>query len=374
MYKYYTIHIFKIKVVKKLKIVYTYYIRILEVGMNSITLEELKDFESKVKDSIIANYANDISKERLDFILDKVYVNKQNYSSKKDIKKQYGDLIRKIFKDIITINEEYNSALIEYYTDATSKDLNVVINERPDLKNKLKQVLKIKEKLENNFDKIILNNQNEELMNALNSSDEVKNNEEINILDFVKTDQSNDIEINNKDSNNDIIQDSFEDNLDDNIEEDMTFDEFEKTLQDGMLEPINEDKYNLDVPVINDFEQLDYVEEIHENQNNEVNNTDVQNENEQNISNEPEFEDNQIVNENNSEVIDDFNNDVLVEKEANENNEIDNSKSQEINDNTMTEDENVIDEKNDSYMIFYIFAVTISLALIIGIILLKFYS
>ena len=342
--------------------------------MNSITLEELKDFESKVKDSIIANYANDISKERLDFILDKVYVNKQNYSSKKDIKKQYGDLIRKIFKDIITINEEYNSALIEYYTDATSKDLNVIINERPDLKNKLKQVLKIKEKLENNFDKVILNNQNEELMNALNSSEEVKNNEEINILDFVKTDQSNDIEINNEDSNNDIIQDSSEDNLDDNIEEDMTFDEFEKTLQDGMLEPINEDKYNLDVPVINDFEQLDYVEEIHENQNNEVNNTDVQNENEQNISNEPEFEDNQIVNENNSEVIDDFNNDVLVEKEANENNEIDNSKSQEINDNTMTEDENVIDEKNDSYMIFYIFAVTISLALIIGIILLKFYS
>ena len=126
--------------------------------MNSITLEELKDFESSAKREIILTYMNIIPKSKVDAVLQKEYVSKENFNENKPIEKQYGDLLRKIFKDYINIDKEYNDSFVEYYSMLLASKLHVSINERPDLKNKVKVIVELYEKLGEELHMMVFNN------------------------------------------------------------------------------------------------------------------------------------------------------------------------------------------------------------------------
>lgn len=206
--------------------------------------------------------------------------------------------------------------------------------------------------------------------------EELINSEEINMLDYVEPKQNNSekIAINESDISSIISDIPSEENIveEEKIEienstpvenNDIDYEEYKKTLEEGVLEPIVEDNYELEAPVEldeeeniteykndenYDFDKTGYIElitEKNDNKNDEIipvtTNEEIKNENDKN----DEFHSNDIKSTTNS------NEKVVIKEEK--------------------EYEN---KKDNMYMLFYLFAITISIALIIGIIILKYYS
>ncbi len=455
--------------------------------MNSITLEELKDFESSAKREIILTYMNIIPKSKVDAVLQKEYVSKENFNENKPIEKQYGDLLRKIFKDYINIDKEYNDSFVEYYSMLLASKLHVSINERPDLKNKVKVIVELYEKLGEELHMMVFNNREMELLNIIKNNEnngpslnlvykdsvqyieyvdkekvthlvktndpdkiskeykklmkkekdlekifnklvsldeealEHTTNEEVNMTDYInpKKDEAENImnEVSEAVSSNE-----------------MDFDEFSKTLKDDEMAPIKEDEYVEELqkidevnnenesPMVEDETVESEIEEsVEENTaddiinsvNEEMNDDTLENENiEEELPeseevptieplDEPVLDDTPIEEVKNVEQTDEDgfvsgeihseednqaeeqqdeaipNNDVESETYIEEPKEVIEKRDYLEEHDDSNENEELFennDKKESITMIFYILAIVISLSLIIGILLLKYYS
>lgn len=122
--------------------------------MESVTLDELKIFESSVKEKIFTEYSNSISQEKTTEVLKKEYVNADIFRKKKSLAKLHGEVIRSIFSDLINKNIDSNkkAGLIEYYTIAIATKYDIEINDRPDLKGMIKSILNDKAQQGYKFD------------------------------------------------------------------------------------------------------------------------------------------------------------------------------------------------------------------------------
>ena len=414
--------------------------------MDSISLDELKEFESSVKKDIIVKYNSVLPKEKVDFVLQKEYVTEESQKKNKNKKKNYGELIRSIFTDLINPNDNSDliHSLVEYYTMNFAEENNIEINDRPDLKGKLKVIIKEEKKLgndlnmmafndmysnlldnveknskkipnvklvyknneqyiefvdENNkkhseksnnpkktsslYKKLIKNNVDpKEIFNQLTNipSDNQTISEEINMLDFISNNNTN----NSIDNSFEEINNEISDNFDEILEESqpLTNDDV-KDENNELSMPAEFDNYNYEK--IHENEELDIEKETIENNEiqNEINETDiVENDEYDNSSTSIETIDD-LDNLDDSNHTENNTYYETIEKETDEYN-VEESNLEDIKsfretlDTTENKDEEFEKEednrKNDIYMIFYIFAVIVSIALIIGIIFLKFYS
>ncbi len=415
--------------------------------MNSVTLDELKELEKNIKKELIIEYNGFIPKDKADLWLNNDYFNKSNYNSKKALSKYQGELLRHLFSDIIKVELKNNEksknlqeGLVEYYVEQFSNNKNIEINNRPDLKSKVKEASDIASKLGKTIDKLSFTGNYNDIIKALketgnkvniteskdldqkstndneNKENQIKS-EEINMLDFIKPkhDETEKIEIDESDINNIISDVQGENNAfeKEKIEientipvenNDIDYEKYEKTLEEGVLEPIVEDNYELETPIeLNenentpeykndenyDFDKTGYIEVINEesykeNGNNDLNLVTSYEETNDNISEEnddfvPETtneETNENISEDNNE-----NNNALDNEEDNQNIETndvieptDLEVVQDSKEEKNSEEKNSEEKKENIYMIFYLFAITISVALIVGIILLKYYS
>ena len=432
--------------------------------MNSITLEELKDFESSAKREIILTYMNIIPKSKVDAVLQKEYVSKENFNENKPIEKQYGDLLRKIFKDYINIDKEYNDSFVEYYSMLLASKLHVSINERPDLKNKVKVIVELYEKLGEELHMMVFNNREMELLNIIKNNEnngpslnlvykdsvqyieyvdkekvthlvktndpdkiskeykklmkkeknlekifnklvsldeealEPTTNEEVNMTDYInpKKDEAENImnEVSEAVSSNE-----------------MDFDEFSKTLKDDEMAPIKEDE-TVESEIEESVEE-NTADDIINSVNEEMNDDTLENENiEEELPeseevptieplDEPVLDDTPIEEVKNVEQTDEDgfvsgeihseednqaeeqqdeaipNNDVESETYIEEPKEVIEKRDYLEEHDDSNENEELFennDKKESITMIFYILAIVISLSLIIGILLLKYYS
>ena len=432
--------------------------------MNSITLEELKDFESSAKREIILTYMNIIPKSKVDAVLQKEYVSKENFNENKPIEKQYGDLLRKIFKDYINIDKEYNDSFVEYYSMLLASKLHVSINERPDLKNKVKVIVELYEKLGEELHMMVFNNREMELLNIIKNNEnngpslnlvykdsvqyieyvdkekvthlvktndpdkiskeykklmkkeknlekifnklvsldeealEPTTNEEVNMTDYInpKKDEAENImnEVSEAVSSNE-----------------MDFDEFSKTLKDDEMAPIKEDEA-VESEIEESVEE-NTADDIINSVNEEMNDDTLENENiEEELPeseevptieplDEPVLDDTPIEEVKNVEQTDEDgfvsgeihseednqaeeqqdeaipNNDVESETYIEEPKEVIEKRDYLEEHDDSNENEELFennDKKESITMIFYILVIVISLSLIIGILLLKYYS
>ena len=432
--------------------------------MNSITLEELKDFESSAKREIILTYMNIIPKSKVDAVLQKEYVSKENFNENKPIEKQYGDLLRKIFKDYINIDKEYNDSFVEYYSMLLASKLHVSINERPDLKNKVKVIVELYEKLGEELHMMVFNNREMELLNIIKNNEnngpslnlvykdsvqyieyvdkekvthlvktndpdkiskeykklmkkeknlekifnklvsldeealEPTTNEEVNMTDYInpKKDEAENImnEVSEAVSSNE-----------------MDFDEFSKTLKDDEMAPIKEDE-TVESEIEESVEE-NTADDIINSVNEEMNDDTLENENiEEELPeseevptieplDEPVLDDTPIEEVKNVEQTDEDgfvsgeihseednqaeeqqdeaipNNDVESETYIEEPKEVIEKRDYLEEHDDSNENEELFennDKKESITMIFYILVIVISLSLIIGILLLKYYS
>lgn len=122
--------------------------------MESVTLDELKIFESSIKEKIFNEYSNSISQEKTTKVLQKEYVNSDIFRKKKSLAKLHGEIIRSIFSDLINKNIDSNTlaGLIEYYTISIATKYEIEINDRPDLKGIIKSIINEKKQLGYKFD------------------------------------------------------------------------------------------------------------------------------------------------------------------------------------------------------------------------------
>ena len=410
--------------------------------MNSVTLDELKELEKSIKKELIIEYNGFIPKDKADLWLNNDYFNKSNYNSKKALSKYQGELLRHLFSDIIKVELKNNErsknlqeGLIEYYVEQFSNNKNIEINNRPDLKSKVKEASDIASKLGKTMDKLSFTGNYNDIIKALketgnkvntteskdlnqkstndneNEENQIKS-EEINMLDFIKPkhDETEKIEIDESDINNIISDVQGEKNAFEKEEieientipvenNDIDYEKYEKTLEEGILEPIVEDNYELETPIeLNenentpeykndenyDFDKTGYIEVINEesykeNGNNDLNlvtsyeetNEKMPEENDDFVPENTDEETNENISEDNNE-----NNNALDNEEDNQNIEtndvIEPTDLEVVQDSK--EEKNSEEKKENIYMIFYLFAITISVALIVGIILLKYYS
>ena len=410
--------------------------------MNSVTLDELKELEKSIKKELIIEYNGFIPKDKADLWLNNDYFNKSNYNSKKALSKYQGELLRHLFSDIIKVELKNNEksknlqeGLIEYYVEQFSNNKNIEINNRPDLKSKVKEASDIASKLGKTMDKLSFTGNYNDIIKALketgnkvnitkskdldqkstndneNKENQIKS-EEINMLDFIKPkhDETEKIEIDESDINNIISDVQGENNAFEKKEieientipvenNDIDYEKYEKTLEEGILEPIVEDNYELETPIeLNenentpehkndenyDFDKTGYIEVINEesykeNGNNDLNlvtsyeetNDNISEENDDFVPETTDEETNENISEDNNE-----NNNALDNEEDNQNietNDVTEPTDLEVVQDSK-EEKNSEEKKENIYMIFYLFAITISVALIVGIILLKYYS
>ena len=433
--------------------------------MENVTLDKLIEFEKNIKKEIIIKYNNVLPKDKVDFLVENNYFNKNNYNENKSVKKYNGELLRHIFSILINvsystenkINEkeikttihgtDLETGLIEYYTNIIAEEYNIEINKRPDLKTKLKQAQDLANKLGNQLDKVVFEDNNENINNIINSPKNIPSLSLIydNKEQFIKyIDENNEIHL-IKSENPEEVSKLYKQLSEKNINSKEMFEKLtdiqnkketkaEETNILDFVKPSIEDKTNLDDTLIDDVisdiydeekKSNDVIDDTIENKDDEINETHEMNSNEyerkilkddsnyneivkntdnaqsSNLEKNKEIiiiDNNDTMVENNNEPIkindtDNRENDIFKNNEDNQKieNDVENLKEDFENKIKLNETPNVaendinIDNKEekkkkrserneDMYMIFYIFAITISIALIIGIIILKFYS
>ena len=437
--------------------------------MNSVSLDELKGIEKNIKRQLITEYNEFISEEKASLLLNEDYFNKSNYSNNKSLSKYQGELLRKLFSELINVKVEDNiesenlqEGLVEYYTKEFANKNNLEINERPDLKNKIKNAKEMINKLGEKSNKLIftsnfndinsiisetdvedknkdiipslvlvyenneqfikyidnngeihlvksndpkkvsklykkLSNKNtnpKEMFEELTSIENNIKNKEIDMLDFIQTKNNSAERIDiNEDVINDVISNITDNeninnsnlNLDNNEENDNldTLKE-DNDESNAVLEVIEEDNNepNLNNIVNEDLSEEDdesnAVLEVIEEDNNKPNLNNIVNEDlsedddESNAVLEVIEEDNNkpnpnnIIQEKSEDLEKEYNNETLYNNNINEENSF-----LENNDTNNYYEEN---KKNDLYMLFYIIAIVICVALIIGFVIYNFYN
>lgn len=167
-------------------------------------LNQLREFEIKIKTIIIDKYGKNISPDKL------VTLNTKNYLNTVDIKegiipnKIESDMIRSMLNDCIdiTTQKELNvdgtmreipyatnlqNGLIEYYTQELAREYNLQLETIPELQNDVNMIIFIKQVLGESFDEVMYKeNAATFLNNNLAFQDLVKNCDRIAIEEYVK--------------------------------------------------------------------------------------------------------------------------------------------------------------------------------------------